>query len=212
MDLLGAEAGAQHGGAAGGSNAVTAFPLRRIAAVLFVVTAALFVIGVASEGNAHGHAQDLAEPTTHATGDADGNEARAAATGAAEREASERSGTGDAAGRDPPSADGVAPTPSREATDVDEEEILGFDVESTAALSVAVAASVALAVGLWLSGRTSLAVAAVVVGVAFAVFDVAEAVHQADEANTGLVLLATVVAIGHLGAAGGAASTVRAHP
>jgi hypothetical protein len=92
----------------------------------------------------------------------------------------------------------------------EEEQVLGVDVESPGAVGLAVAASIALAVGLWIRKQRWLAIAAVGVAVVFAVFDVAEFAHQISESRTGLALLATVIAAGHLAASATAAlSTTR---
>jgi hypothetical protein len=82
----------------------------------------------------------------------------------------------------------------------DDERLLRVDVESPLAVTVAVAVSLALAVGLWLWQRRLLAGVGAVVALLFAVFDVAEVGHQVRESGGGLVVLAAVVAAGHLAA------------
>ena len=62
----------------------------------------------------------------------------------------------------------------------------------------AVAVSPALAVGLWLLDRRWLALLALVFGLLFAVFDLAEIIHQIDESRAGLAVLAAVLAALHL--------------
>jgi hypothetical protein len=73
----------------------------------------------------------------------------------------------------------------------DDETLLGIDAESTP-LVVAVVIAVAMLV--------------------FAVLDLREVFHQADEANAGLAALAAAVAALHLGAAGLAFSLSRSKP
>ena len=148
--------------------------LRRVAAILFVVAAALFVVGVATEGDSH-------TETTEAVHDESG-------------ETAEHNETAEAAGHDE-----AAEAESGE--HAEEEAVLGIDVESPGAVASAVAVSLALAVGLWLLNRRWLALVAVGFGLMFAVFDIAEISHQLDESRTGLAVLAGVIAAVHLGAA-----------
>ena len=150
----------------------------RLAAVLLVVTAGLFVIGVAIEsGRGHDESSEVA-------GSLPGVE------GSAEHEAAEHD---EAAGEH----------------DEDEELLLGVDVESPLAVTVAVVVSLALAIGLWLRQRRWLAGVVAVIAIVFAVFDIAEVVHQARESGGGLIVLAAVVAAGHLAAGGLAGGRLR---
>ena len=87
--------------------------------------------------------------------------------------------------------------------------MLGIDVESPATVALAVLASIALAAGLWLTKQRAVAVAAVVVGALFALFDIAEVAHQLDESRTGLAVLAGVIAVGHAAAAALSGRSVR---
>jgi len=144
--------------------------LRRLAAVLFVVTAGLFVIGINAEGDSE-------------------------ATEAEEAEEGEEGEEGEA-GHDEEGEEGE-PGHDEEG----EEKVLGVDVESPATVALAVIVSIALGVGLWLSNRRWLALVATAVALAFAVFDIAEVVHQLDESDTGLAVLAGVIAFGHVAAA-----------
>jgi Flp pilus assembly protein TadB len=89
------------------------------------------------------------------------------------------------------------------------ETVLGIDVESPAAVTLAVVASLALGVASWLQNRRWLALLSVAFGVAFAVFDIAEIGHQLDESRTGLAVLAGVLAAGHLAATGTAGLSTR---
>ena len=73
--------------------------------------------------------------------------------------------------------------------------------------------SLALAVAVWLRPESRpLLILVAVAMVAFAVLDVREVVHQLDEDNGGLALLAGVVAGLHLGVAAMALALGRASP
>jgi hypothetical protein len=155
--------------------------LRRLVAVLFVVAAALFVIGVEAEGDSH-HAETTTLTTVH-------NES--AESGAAgQHETTEVSVAG-------------------QTESIGESKVLGVDIESPAAVALAVIASVLLAVGMWLRGMRWTALLAAAVAVVFAVFDIAEVVHQLDNSRTGLAVLAGVIAAAHAVAAVTAASITR---
>jgi hypothetical protein len=158
--------------------------LRRAAAALLVACAALFIAGVAVEGDTH--------PLT-TEGAAAHDEAAEAVNGEAGRDKSAESSSGEAS--------------HDESAEVG--RILGLDVESSGAVVLAVAVSIVLAVGLWIRNQRWLAVAAATAGVVFAVFDVAEIVHQLDESRAGLVVLAAVIAAGHLAAAATAGLSTR---
>lgn len=156
--------------------------IRRIAAALFVMTAVLFAVGVAAEGEggAEGEAAEQVETAERA------GEAGEEAPNEAEEQASGEEGTGGEEGHD----------------ESGEETVFGVDVESPATVTAAVLASLALAFGLWVSARRWIALAAVAAGVVFAVFDLGEVARQLDESRTGGAALAAVVAAGHLSAAG----------
>ena len=83
------------------------------------------------------------------------------------------------------------------------ERLLGIDTESTPLLVLAVIgglALAALAATRW--GRlASMLLAIAVIAVAWAALDAREAVHQLDEARTGIAAIAIVVAVLHLSAA-----------
>ncbi|MET0882688.1 MAG: hypothetical protein ABWZ13_00935 [Acidimicrobiales bacterium] len=139
---------------------------RRVAAVLFVVSAALFVLGVVAEDDPH--TEPTSEPTAGQAGGAVGevHEEGGKNQGA---EADEGAGTG---GEEPGHHESSA-----------EDTVLGVDAESPLTVTLAVLVSVALAAGLWMTKHRWVAVAAVVVGVLFAAFDGAEVTHQLDESK-----------------------------
>ncbi len=84
------------------------------------------------------------------------------------------------------------------------EKVLGLRVESTGTQVVAVLISVAGIAVLLLTTRREWLYAVSVMAVLFMVLDIAEVVHQADRSDTGLALLAAVVALLHAGVAVGA--------
>jgi hypothetical protein len=89
--------------------------------------------------------------------------------------------------------------------------LLGIDYEAVPFIGLAAAFSVGLAVGVWLRpGWVPLLALVALAMVAFAVLDVREVIHQLDEDNGGLALLAGVVAALHLGVA--ALAVVLARP
>ncbi|MGH9185629.1 MAG: hypothetical protein ACRD0U_07430 [Acidimicrobiales bacterium] len=144
--------------------------LRRMAAVLLIVTAGLFAIGVSleDEGSSEG------AETTETRGEGEPGHEESGET--VEETAAE--------GEEAPHDEGG-------------EKVLGVDLESPAAVSAAVVASLLLAAGLWATSRRDVALAVVAVASVFAIFDIAEVFHQLDEANTGLAVLAGSIAAGH---------------
>jgi hypothetical protein len=157
--------------------------LRRTAAALLVVCAGLVIVGVTAEGDTH------AETTVSAGHHDEASEAANGETG--HDEATETGGS------------------EVDHDESAEERVLGVDVEAPGAVVLAVAVSVALAVGLWIRRQRWLAAAAVGVAVVFALFDVAEIAHQLDESRNGLAVLAGVIAAGHLAAAATAGLSTR---
>lgn len=85
----------------------------------------------------------------------------------------------------------------------EDEKLLGIDLESTPLIVAAVVASLALAAGAWTrpDSRALLALISIAM-LAFAVLDIREVAHQLDEDETGIALLAALVALLHLAAAG----------
>lgn len=146
--------------------------LGRLLASLIVIAAVAFAIGVSLE-------------------DGEGQE------GSAEEAAQVEVGEGDGEGAEV--AGGVGET---RAESSESEELLGIDLESTPLVVLAVVSSLALAAAVWL--RPDLSALVLVVGVAmlgFAVLDVREVFGQLDESNSGLALLAGLIAATHGAAA-----------
>jgi hypothetical protein len=108
----------------------------------------------------------------------------------------EGSGTDEGEG----SGESVASDGSQE-TQADE-SLFGIDPESTPLLIVALVVSLLLAAGCWLRpGWRWLVVLTAVVMASFAVLDLREVVHQFDESNLGLGVIALAVMLLHLAAA-----------
>jgi hypothetical protein len=169
---------------------ITVDRARRAAAILFVVTAALFAVGVAAEDDTHSEpaAESSSTPAEQPAGESgEAHEEGAEETGDEAEEGSGREG--DDAGHDESAED---------------ETVLGIDAESPATVTLAVLVSIALAAGLWFTKRRAVAIAAAVAAILFAVFDIAEVAHQLDESNNALAALALTVAVGHLLAGAGA--------
>jgi hypothetical protein len=90
-----------------------------------------------------------------------------------------------------------------------ESTVLGVNTESNAAVATVLAISVLLAALVVLVEARAVVAAVAVFALAFTVFDIAEVVHQIDVSESGLAVLAVVVALAHLGAGGLAAALTR---
>ena len=139
----------------------------KLVSILLVVSAASFAVGVAIERSQH------RETTTET---------------AAAHSAESTTGEAATATEQPAAVAGVvAPAESAET-------LLGVSTESTGLVALAVIVSLLLAALLWLRGALpALVAAAGLVGLAFAAFDVREAIHQSDLSNRGLLAIALVV-------------------
>lgn len=83
------------------------------------------------------------------------------------------------------------------------ETLLGVDLESTPLVALAIAASLLLAAAVYLRPQhRDLLVLIALAMLGFAVLDVREVVHQADESRGDVAAIAAVVAVFHLGAFG----------
>jgi len=89
------------------------------------------------------------------------------------------------------------------------ETLFGIDPESTGLVAVGVIVSLLLAGGVWFWGRRPVLMAVMVFGVVFAALDVREAVHQAHESRSGLLVLAIVLAVLHTAVVAVAASRLQ---
>ena len=90
-----------------------------------------------------------------------------------------------------------------------ESTVLGVNTESNAAVATVLAISVLLAALLVLVEARAVVVTVAVFALAFAVFDIAEVAHQIDASETGLAVIAVVVALAHLSSTGLAAAVMR---
>ena len=76
-------------------------------------------------------------------------------------------------------------------------------------VAVAVAASVLLALAVWVVRRRAVLVLAILLGLAFAALDLRETVHQVHESRPSLIAVAIVLAVLHLLVAATAAMLFR---
>ena len=90
-----------------------------------------------------------------------------------------------------------------------ESKVLGINIESNAAIVAALAISLLLAALIVLVDAPAVEAPAAVFALAFTVVDIAEVAHQLDVSESGLAILAVVVALAHLGAGGLAAVLTR---
>jgi hypothetical protein len=90
------------------------------------------------------------------------------------------------------------------------EELFGINPESAGLTAAVAAMSLLLAVLLVARPGKALLVAVIVVGLAFAVLDVREGIHQANESKAGLLVIALVTGLLHLGVAVAAVAGLRA--
>ena len=90
-----------------------------------------------------------------------------------------------------------------------ENNVLGINTESHAAIAAALAISLLLGALIMIIQAHVIAVAVAVFALAFTVFDIAEVAHQINASETGLAIMAVVVAITHLSTAGFATAVIR---
>jgi hypothetical protein len=172
---------------------------RRLAAALFVVSAALFVIGVQAEGDTQSdvNTEVIGDATT--TTEAHVDEGGESGT-ASEAHTDEASGEANEAHTETATG-GVETTGESDHHDETSEKVLGVNAESNGIVAVVVAITLIAAAVHWLTKDRRIALAAAALAALFAVFDVAEVAHQLDRSDTGLAVLAGTVAAGHVGAA-----------
>lgn len=153
-------------------------------ALLLVVGAALFAVGVGVERNGGDqHSESSATATT------------------VHNEASEAGAEGGSEGgnESTPHIEGSASEASAHAES--SEKILGINTESSGVVAVAVVLSIALAVLVIVRPRRPLFLAVVAFAGAFVAFDVVEAVHQIDNSRPGIAAIAILLALVHAAAA-----------
>jgi hypothetical protein len=161
-----------------------------VAAVLLVAATILFVVGTSMErSQARTGEQQEASAVERPAGEA--GEHR-------ESEAAEGQSGAATEGNDEHASSGESG-----------EELVGINPESAGLTAVVAAVSLLLAALLIVRPRRGQLVAVVVVGLAFAALDVREGIHQANESNMGLLAIALVTGLLHLGAAVAAAAALR---
>lgn len=145
---------------------------------LLIAGAALFAIGVAAERNATDSHTGTTTETAHTEGTTQ-EESVGEETPQTEESATEESGH----------------------TESSSETVFGVNLESTALVIVAAIASVALAALTWRWNVRPLLLATATFAAVFAIFDIAELVHQVQESRTGIAALVAIIAALHTGAA-----------
>src|SRR5262245_25526631 len=157
-------------------------PLRKVLVGLIVLSTVAFAVGVILERSSE-------EPAAEGSG--------TAAPAHQEGGGGTLEGSGDeASGEAGPVLEGSNEEPSGEGA------VGGIDPESTPLVVFAIVASLLIAAGCWFrpDWRLLLLVTAYVMA-AFAVLDLRELIHQLEESNTGLAVVAGAVAILHAAAA-----------
>jgi vacuolar-type H+-ATPase subunit I/STV1 len=143
--------------------------------VLLVVgllaSAALFVIGVTIERSGDTHTESVPTGETLSEG------------GSEEPHATEGGGSGASVDESTGHADAT---------------VLGIDLEAPGFVALAVIVSVVLAAAVWWSEARTVLVPVILFGLAFAVLDIAEVIHQSDVGRTSVMLVAAVVGVLHL--------------
>jgi hypothetical protein len=140
-----------------------------------IVAAGLFVIGVTSESDGDTRSEETTAGTTEHNEAAESAEAR--------------------------ETEGAEGSTGEEESGEDEERVLGVDVESPRLVTTAVVVSLLLAGLVWRRPTRAVLIVIAVVAAVFAVLDAAEVAHQLDEDNTGLALLAGLIAAVHVAVA-----------
>jgi hypothetical protein len=149
-------------------------PMRGALVVLLVGSAILFLIGSTIERN---HSNHETTPVAHAEGSGEGGE--------------ETSTEGATSGETHAEKHGEAGA-----------KLLGVNTESLALSILAVVVSFLLAAAVWLQiWPRWVLVAVIVFGLVFAAGDAREVVHQLDESNNGLAVVASILIVLHLGVA-----------
>lgn len=159
-----------------------------VAAALLVAATILFVIGTAMErSQAQTGEQHATSTVERPAGEAgEHNEATEGASNATAEGTQEHRSSGESG-----------------------EELFGINPESAGLTAVVAAVSLLLAILLIARPRRGLLVAVVVVGLGFAALDVREGIHQANQSNVGLLAIALVTGLLHLGVAVAAAAGLR---
>ena len=174
--------------------------MRAAMATLLVASALLFGIGIliergtGSPGTPHVEATSPPSGSTapHVEGSSEAGEAGASP-------AAEASATTAEAGESPGAHTETTST----------ESILGIDPEAPPLVAVAIILSLLAAYLVWRDGRRIVVIGAIVVALGFAALDLLEVSHQVRKGTTLVAIIAGLVAVGHLLAAGFGAAIVR---
>jgi hypothetical protein len=150
-------------------------PLRKVLVSLIVLSTVVFAVGVILERSSGERAAEGSGTEAPAHQEGEGGEGGEVVAPASEGSSGEPNGG---------------------------ESVAGIDPESTPLVAFAIVASLLLAAGCWFrpDWRWLLVVSAFAMA-AFAVLDLRELIHQVDESNTGLAVLAGAVAVLHVAAA-----------
>lgn len=98
---------------------------------------------------------------------------------------------------------GGSETAAKHASETHSEKLLGLDPEAAGLVVAAAVASLLLALAVWFRPEQTLLFLLVAAAMLlFAALDIREAIHQSDESKSGLVVLASVIALLHLAAGG----------
>jgi hypothetical protein len=156
--------------------------LRAVVAILLLVGATLFIVGVAVERTAIANESSSA---AHPSSTESSHHEEGSGT-----EGSGTEGSGTEAGQ-----------PVTSAPESASETILGVNVESWPLAIAAAIVSIGIALAAWRGRPRTILFAVAVFALAFAVLDIREVIHQASEGRTGIVVLASLIALVHLAAA-----------
>ncbi len=173
----------------------TSLSLRALLIALLIASAALFAVGVAIERSqpTHSAAREATETRTDAP------------TPATETHAEDGATSGETSGE---ATTGKASQPA--VKEVTGERVFGINPESIGLVIAAALASLLLALALWrLPTSPPLLAFVALVALAFAIFDIREAVHQVSESRTSLTVVASIVAALHLATTGLALALAR---
>jgi hypothetical protein len=170
--------------------------LRDVAAVLLVAATVLLVVGTSLE-----RSQAASETRQAATVQRSGSQPGEHNEAGEQGETAEASEEGEGNRGETAAQAGSGHDEAAERADA-REEVFGIELESVGLTVVAVVVSLLLAGLLLLAAGRPVLVAVVIVALAFAALDLRESVHQAGEARAGLVTIAALTALAHLGVAG----------
>jgi hypothetical protein len=165
--------------------------LRAAMATLLVASALFFVVGIFVERGSSSAATPHVEATNPPAASAAPHVESSGETG----EAGGESHTSEASANPTGEAAGHTETGGGEA-------IFGIDPEAPALVALAIIVSLLAGFLVWRDGRPLVIAGAIVVALGFAAVDLLEVGHQAREGTALLVVIAGLVALGHLLAAG----------